>query len=183
MKKLLVFAAAISLLASCSSTKILTDSVSDVDFSVYQTVKIEYQPNEGPQHINPINAQRVENAIQEQIKDRGLSEAEEADLKIVWGVGIDIQTNYSTNSTFYGSRGYGYRRFGGYGHGSGYSTTQEYTTKTGVLQVALIDSSTDQVLWLGSASDNINGNNKKADEKIKTVIEKVFEAFPIGKQS
>lgn len=184
MKKLLVFVAAVSLLASCTSTKIVTDSVNNVDFSAYKTVKIEYQPNEGSQQIDPINAQRIESAIQKQTQERGLSEAKEADVKIVWGVGIDIQKNYSTNSTYYGNRGYGYRgRIGGYGYGSGYSTTHEYTTRTGTFQVALIDSSTDQVIWLGSASENINGNKKKADEKINIIIEKVFKEFPIKKHS
>ena len=184
MKKLLVFAAAGAFFASCSTTKIVTDSVSNIDFSGYETVKIEYQPNEGQQQINAINAQRVEAAIQEQTQARGLSEAEEAELRIVWGVGIDIQRNYSTHSTYHHHGGYGYRgRYGGSGFGSGYSNTSEYTTTTGTFQVALIDAKTDQIIWLGQASDNIKGKSKKADEKINTIIEKVFEEFPIEKYS
>lgn len=137
MKKLLVIAAAGAFFVSCSSTKIVTDSVSNLDLSGYETVKIEYQPNEGQQQINAINAQRVENAIQMQTQARGLSEAEDADLRIVWGVGIDIHRNYSTYSTYHNHGGYGYRgRYGGYGFGSGHSNTTEYTTTTGTFQVA-----------------------------------------------
>lgn len=186
MKKLLVFVAVImgvAFLSSCSSTKIVTDSVGNVDFSDYQTVRIEYQPNEGAQQINAINASRVENALQNEVKKRGLAEVEEADLRIVWGVGIDIQRNYSTHSTYHGHGGYGYRRYGGYSHGSSHSTTQEYTTTTGTFQVALIDARTDQVLWLGTASDAIKGKSKKADEKINEVVEKVFAEFPIQQYS
>ncbi len=186
MKKLLVIVAAVAgvaFLSSCSSTKIVTDSVSNVDFSNYQTVKIEHQPNQGAQQINAINASRVENAIKNEANKRGLAEVEDADLILVWGVGIDIQTNYSTQSTYHSYGGYGLRRYRGIDHGSGYSTTQEYTTRTGVLQVALIDSKTEQVVWLGTATDAIKGNNKKADEKINQIIEKVFNEFPIQQYS
>ena len=182
MKKLLVFVAAVALFASCSSTKIVTDSVRNVDLSAYQTVKIEYQPNDGAQHINAINAQRVESAIQKETMERGLAEVDEAELRIVWGVGVELQRNYSTNSTYYSHGGYGHRgRYGGYSHGSGHSNTSEYITKNGTFQVALIDSATDQVIWLGTASDAIKGKSKKADEKISVIIEKVFEEFPIVK--
>lgn len=184
MKKLVAFVAAIAFLASCSSTKIMTDSVNDADLSDYQTVKIEFQNTQGPEQINAINAQRVENAIKNETQARGLAEVDDAELKIVWGVGVDIQRNYSTHSTYHSHGGYGYRRgYGGYSHGSGHSNTSEYITKNGTFQIALIDTQTEQVVWLGTASDAIKGKSKKADEKINEIIEKVFEEFPIQKLS
>lgn len=183
MKKLIVLVSGMALMASCSSTKIMTDSINDIDLDNRQTVRIEYQTMDGAEQINPINVQRVEGAIQNETQARGLSLAEDADLTIVWGVGIDLQRNYSSNSTYHNSGGYGYRgRHGGYSTGSGHSHTTEYTTKNGTFQIALIDSQTDQVLWIVTASDSIKGKSKKAEEKINEIMAKVFEEFPVEKQ-
>ena len=183
MKKLLVFVAAVLILASCS-IKIQTDKASDIDLSGYETIKIEYQPNKGSQQISAINAQRVENAIQKQTQARGLYEDEDADLRIVWGVGMDIQRNYTTYSTYHHHGGYGYRgRYGGYGSGSGHSDMREYTTTNGTFQIALIDSKTEEFLWITTVSGEIKGKVKKADQKIDKLMEKVFDEFPVEKYS
>ena len=184
MKKLIVFVTGLVFFASCTSTKIVTDSVGGVDFSNYQTVSIEYHTNNGEQPITPINVQRVEKALKEETKARGFSKAEDADLILAWGVGVEIQRNYSTHSTYSHHGGYGYRgRYGGFSTGSGHSNTTEYTTKNGTFQVALIDAKTNQVLWIGTASDTIKGKSKKAEEKIHLIVEKVFEEFPVEKYS
>ena len=60
---------------------------------------------------------------------------------------------------------------------------QKYVTKNGELQIALIDTTTEQVLWVVSATDTIKGKSKKAEEKIDKIIEKVFEDFPVEKLS
>lgn len=184
MKKLTVLVLGIVVMSSCSTMKIMTDSVDGVDMSAYKTIKIEYQTTEDAPQISPINVGRVDEALQKETQTRGLSIAEESDLILVWGVGIDFQRNYSTHSHYHGHGGYGYRRgYGGFNSGSGYSNTTEYTTKNGELQIALIDTTTDQVLWLVSATDTIKGKSKKAEEKIDQIIEKVFEDFPMEKLS
>ena len=184
MKKLTVLVLGLVIMASCSTTKIMTDSVSGADLSVYQTVKIEYQTTEDAPQINPINVDRVQGALKQETQARGLTIAEEADLILVWGVGIDFQRNYSTHSHYHGTGGYGYRRgYGGFSSGSGYSNTTEYVTKNGELQIALIDATTEQVLWVVSATDTIKGKSKKAEEMIDKIVEKVFEDFPMEKLS
>lgn len=180
MKKLMLLSA-ICILASCSSTKVTSDQASNTNFSNYSTFELVQQTNGANHSVNAINAKRVEDAIQYESRMRGLSESEEADLQIVWGVGFDTQTSYSTQTNHY-RNGAGFRpRYGGMGSASSYSDTQEYTSTSGILQIALVDKSTEEVLWIGTATDEFKGNNKKAEEKINKVIAKVFEEFPISK--
>ena len=63
MKKLTVLVLGLVIMASCSTTKIMTDSVSGSDLSVYQTVKIEYQNTEDAPQINPINVYRFQGSL------------------------------------------------------------------------------------------------------------------------
>ncbi|MCU4174862.1 DUF4136 domain-containing protein [Carboxylicivirga sp. N1Y90] len=179
MKNLTIIIAVIGLLTSCSSTKVSSDQVSNADFNAFTSYAIK-QVEGTNESINPINTKRIENAIVNETEQRGLIQEKEAELEIVWGFGIDVQKSYSTNTNHYRTGGVGFRR-GGYGMANSQSDTQEYTTATGVLQIAVVDTETDEVLWIGTAEDEFKGKNKKAEEKINAVIAKVFEEFPIDR--
>lgn len=182
MRKLAIIISVVLLLSSCSSTKITTDQVSNIDYSKYDTYTVAQVPNiNGQQHINAINAQRVQNAIQNELSQRQLLLSEDPKLQIVWGFDVDVHKSYTTNTNHYRNGGVGRRGRGGYGMATSHSDTQEYDNTTGVLQVAVIDTSSEEVIWIGTAEDNFKGNNKKAEEKINGVLEKVFEEFPIDK--
>lgn len=182
MKKITLLLTAIAVLASCSSTKVVSDQSRNANFSSFKTYEVVYQSGENSSEINALNVQRVEDAIQYESRIRGLQEAEDADLLIVWGVGLETQRNYTTDTNYYTTGRYGFRgRYGGYGMASSTSDSQEYTTTNGTLQIAVIDKATEEVLWIGTAQDEIRGKTKKAEKKINEVIAKVFEEFPIDK--
>ncbi|WP_430815930.1 DUF4136 domain-containing protein [Carboxylicivirga sp. RSCT41] len=182
MKKIIGLFAVIAFLASCSSTKVTTDQARNANFSSFSTFEVVYQTGTNGSQINALNVQRVEEAIQYESQIRGLKQAEEAELIIVWGVGLETQRNYTTNTNYYAPGRYGVRgRYGGYGMASSTSDSQEYTTTNGKLQIAVVDRETEEVLWIGTAQDQIKGNSKKAEKKINEVIAKVFEEFPISK--
>ncbi len=61
------------------------------------------------------------------------------------------------------------------------SDTQPYETAKGVLQIALVDTESDEVIWIRTAEDEFKGKNKKAEEKINVVIANVFKEFPIDR--
>lgn len=182
MKKVFVLLTAVTILASCSSTKVTSDQARNANFSSFSTFEIVHQAGENTSSINGLNIQRVEDAIKYESRLRGLEKAEEADLIIVWGVGLETQRNYSTNTNYYSSGRYGARgRYRGYGTASSNSDSQEYTTTNGTLQIAVIDKVSEEVIWIGTAQDEIKGKSKKAEKKINEVIAKVFEEFPIDK--
>ncbi len=183
MKKLSILIVTVGLLASCSSTKVTSDQASNANFSAYTTYALkEINTEDGKELVNPINRQRIEKAIENETCQRGLVSANEAELEIIWGFDVDIQRNYSTNTNYYRSGGVGFRgRYGGYGMANSHSDTQQYETAKGVLQIALVDTESDEVIWIGTAEDEFKGKNKKAEEKINGVIAKVFKEFPIDR--
>lgn len=180
MRKIATMIVSLVLLTSCSSTKITTDQLSNINFTGYETYKVS-QLNTETSRMNPINTQRVQSAIKGELASRELSYSEEANINIVWGFDIDIQKSYSTNTNYYRTGGVGFRGRYGYGSANSYSDTQEYETTTGTLQIAVIDNSSEEVIWIGIAQEDFKGNSKKAEEKINKIISEIFEEFPIDK--
>jgi len=180
--------ALIAFMASCSGTKVVTDMDKATDFTKYNSYQLKkYEGSESENGIilNELNQKRIISAIVEQATASGMTASTNPDAYLVYGIGIDIQTGYSTNthhtgSPYYGGR-YGRRGRGYYGGGfsSSYSTTTETQTTNGTISIALIDAETDDLLWISHGTKEIKQNNKKAEENINKSVAKIFEDFPI----
>ena len=180
--------ALIAFMASCSSTKVTTDMDKATDFTRYNTYQLkpyESSASENPIILNELNQKRIISAIETQAKASGMTASSTPDAYLLYGVGIDIQKGYSTNtihtgSPYYGGR-YGRRGRGYYGGGfsSSYSTTTETQTTKGTISIALIDVETDELLWISHGTKEINPKSKKVEENINKSIAKIFSEFPI----
>lgn len=180
--------ALIAFMASCSGTKVVTDMDKATDFTKYNTYqlkKYEGSDSENSIILNELNQKRIISAIEEQASTSGMIVSENPDAYLVYGVGIDIQKGYSTNthntgSPYYGGR-YGRRGRGYYGGGfsSSYSTTTETQTTNGTISIALIDAETDELLWISHGTKEIKQKSKKAEENINKSVAKIFKEFPI----
>ena len=63
-----------------------------------------------------------------------MNESSYPDIILLWSVNVDMQRSYSTHTNYSGGGYMGYRgRYGGYGMGSSYSTTQVHDAIIGVL--------------------------------------------------
>ncbi|WP_430815925.1 DUF4136 domain-containing protein [Carboxylicivirga sp. RSCT41] len=182
MKKLTVLIASIFILASCSSTKVSSDQVKNANFSFFSTFEIVYQSDENSPQVNALNIQRIEDAIGYESRMRGLTESDDADLMIVWAVDAEVHCNFSTNTNYYTTGRYGIRgRCNGYGMASSTGDSREYTSTTGTLQLVLINKNSNEIIWIGTAQDELKGKIKNVDKRINKVIAKVFDEFPIEK--
>ena len=180
--------ALIAFMASCSSTKVTTDMDKATDFTKYDTYQLKRYEGSNTENsiiLNELNQKRVISAIEEQASASGMTASTNPDAYLVYGVGIDIQKGYSTNthhtgSPHYGGR-YGRRGRGYYGGGfsSSYSTTTETQTTNGTISIALIDAGTDELLWISHGTKEINPKSKKVEENIHKSIAKIFSEFPI----
>jgi hypothetical protein len=180
--------ALIAFMAACSSTKVTTDMDKSTDFTQYNTYQLkQYEESETENTIilNELNQKRIISAIEEQASTSGMTASTNPDAYLVYGIGIDIQKGYSTNTHYSGSphygRGYGRRGRGYYGggYGSSYSTTTETQTTNGTISIALIDAETDELLWISHGTKEINPKSKKVEENINKSIAKIFSEFPI----
>lgn len=182
MRRLSFLLAVIGILSSCSSTKVTSDQARNANFSSFRTFEMVYQSELDDVQVNGLNAQRVESAIRYEGRVRGLEPAEDAELLIVWGLGVEPQRNYTTSTNYYATGNYGRRgRVGGYGMATSQSDSQEYITNNGTLRITVIDKVTEEVIWIGIAQDELKGKTKDAEKKINKIIEKVFKDFPIEK--
>ena len=77
--------------------------------------------------------------------------------------------------------GYGWRGWGGAGMGMGgtaHTTTTEYTV--GTLVVDIFDAKTRQLLFRGTAQDEISDKPEKNVKKVQKAADKMFKNFPPG---
>ena len=171
----------IALLASCSSTKVMTDMDKSTDFTAYKTYQLT--PFERPESkevmmVNELNEKRMLAAIEDQLVLSGMEVSENPDAFVVYGFEVDIKKGYYSSSSYNG---------GYYRSGFGSSYTSETNTAQGTLTVALVDAETDELLWISHGTKDLKLNSKKIDENINEAVEKVFEDFPVehyvGKQA
>ncbi len=176
-------------LISCSGVKITTDQSTTADFGKYKTFKViqlvsEEEIRDNSLKKTELNQNRINAAIISEAEARGMMIADDPDAYLVWSMGIDLRTNYSTHTSYTGGSYMGYRggRRGGYRGGGGmsssYSTTSEYETILGNLSISLIDASTEELLWLGAGSKELKSKNNKVEQNINKAVGKIMSKYP-----
>jgi Domain of unknown function (DUF4136) len=138
-------------------------------FSDYRT----YAWIRPPQLRDPLMAQHVMDAINQQLDAKGLQQASDSA-----GADIGIVANGATQEkhtlqTFYDN-------FGGWGWmgWDGMATTQEQTYEVGTLVVDMFDTKSKQVIWRGTATDTLSDKAEKNAEKLNKAVEKMMKDFP-----
>ena len=181
------------MLMNCSGAKITTDQSDTTDFEKYKTFRVvhlvsEEEMKDESLKKTELNQKRINNAIINEAKGKGMELAEKPDAYLVWSMGIDLKTSYSTHTSYTGGAYLGYRggrgrrgyRGGGYGGmGSSYSTTSENETIFGKMSISLIDAESEELLWLGAGEKDLKSKNNKIEENIKKAVAKIMKEFPI----
>jgi len=150
---------------------VTVDHDSSADFTKYHS----YTWREGTAAGNPLNQQRIVDAVNAALQAEGLTSAESGgDLTVVTHVATDVELRITSDSFGYG----GYRGWRGYGRGWGttYSTVDQ--VPVGTLIVDLVDGASRQLVWRGMASDTIPSNPDKVERLIQKRVEKMFRQYP-----
>jgi Domain of unknown function (DUF4136) len=172
----LVMVAALSLAGSAVYAQdVKVDFDKGADFSKYKTVAVKI----GTAWNNPISEKRVLTEIEQTLAEKGWkpADASTADTVAVLHGATEKQR---TLNTFYsgGYGGYGWR--GGWGGGMGTATTTESEYLVGTLVVDIFDAKTKQLLFRGTAQDEISDKPEKNIKKIAKASDKLFKDFPPG---
>ena len=145
------------------------------DFATVKTFAIKIGTSWG----NQLSENRVIADMTEAITERGWKKVDsEATANVVVVVHGATSTKHELN-TFYsgmGGYGYGYHGMGGMGMATGTTTVTEYTV--GTLVVDIFDVKTKNLIYRGTASDEINKDPKKNEKKIDKAAQKLFKDFP-----
>jgi hypothetical protein len=182
LNRILPVIALTAMFAACgSSISINHDYDQSSDFAAYRTFQwmAAPLPEAGnarvAQQRNDLLEGRIRNATVNELTGKGLSSVtSNPDLYVTYHVGaqdkVDIQS---------WGYGYGYGRYGGaYGGAGGGIDTYNYTE--GTLIIDLIDSSTKQLVWRGTAQGVIDDNPspEKLTENINNVVARILTNYP-----
>src|SRR5262245_60402597 len=174
----LAMAAALSLIgATAFAQDVKVDFDKAADFSAFKTFSTKL----GTGWNNEISEKRVMAEFEQALTEKGWQkvDANPDALVVLHGA---TQTKKSLN-TFYsgdmGWGGYGYRGWGG-GMGMGTATTTESEYRVGTLVVDIFNAKTKQLVFRGTAQDELSDKPEKNQKKLAKASDKMFKDFPPG---
>jgi hypothetical protein len=128
---------------------------------------------------NDLSQRRVLTEFDEAIAAKGWKKVAEdqADVQVI--LHGATQTKRTAN-TFYTGMGGGYGRYGygGYGYGGGTASTVVNEYRVGMLVVDMFDGKTKNLVFRGTAEDEISDNPEKNAKRLEKASTKMFKEFP-----
>ena len=179
MKKLII-ATLVMGFTACSSLKTTFDYDGGVDFSKYKSYQMIQDDLDAT--IGQLNQQRILSSLEKELATKGLTKSENPDALV--DVHIKTQQKVSATANTTGT-GMGYGRYGRWGYGGGFSTTQinydEYTD--GTLIITIIDGASQKIVWQGRGTKTID-EHASADKREKSIaynVEQIMKNYPPSK--
>lgn len=175
--RLTALAAALAVLAGCSTISVNQDYDREADFSTYGTYAWVPQQTtaigdaKAAKTTNTLLDKRIRNAVNAELQAKGMSiDTEDPDLLIAYHVGVDQKINVT-------DWGYSYPHYyGGWG-GSNIDVTNY---NEGTLIVDLIEYETKELVWRGTATKVLeeNPSPERAEKNLQEVVRKIFDQYP-----
>ena len=144
-----------------------------VDFSGFKT----YAWMKGTEAPSPLTEKRIHTAVEDELKARSLTLAEEApDFQIVTHASSSTSERLDVNG--FGYAGYGYTQWQDFGP----AVMNIRDSSHGTLVVDILDGESGRLIWRGVASENlgIDSNPEKVGKKVFSLVKQMFRKFPVG---
>jgi hypothetical protein len=145
------------------------------DFSTAKTYAISIGTTWG----NDLSQRRVLDEIDQEIAGKGWKKVDPAQANIIVVLHGATQTKHNVNTFYSGMGGYGYRYGGFGGMGSAQTVVSEYAV--GTLVVDMFDAKTKNLVFRGTAEDEISDNAEKNAKRLEKASTKLFKNFPPAK--
>jgi hypothetical protein len=147
------------------------------DFSKIKTFSVKVGTSWG----NPLSEKRVVDEFQQALTEKGWK-AVEADPDAIVVVHGATEKQKELNTFYSGGMygGYGYRGWGAAGMGMGTSHTSVSEFTVGTLVVDIFDAKSKQLLFRGTAQDELSDKPEKNTKKLAKASDKMFKNFPPG---
>jgi len=191
MKRLgfvVVVAALLVIVGSCSSTRYIVDQDTRHDFSSYSSYawfQLASPPDKAkpPTEANTILTRRIRWAIDGELTTKGLESAPVGDADFLVTYSMVLQSRMVMYHTGWSMPmgGWGWGWGGGWGRGwgggwsGGRSSLETYTE--GTIVVDVLDTKTRTLVWRGIAENAFRKPNPN-DEKVAKIIARVMRDFP-----
>ena len=172
-------------LAACTTLPVTTDANPNMSVSSCHTYTFANEHIANSDHPaaygNPLNAQRLREAVAVNLAAKGIQPADPATAQCV--VGYAIGTRQVFNDYYAGWGGWGYggwgpRRGGFYG---GWGWDGPYVSDETRIAVDIFDAKSRTPIWHASVSQNVsNLTGPNAEAKISQGTAAIFAKFPLG---
>jgi hypothetical protein len=153
-----------------SAQDVKTDFDKTFNFSAVKTFAIKIGTTWG----NELSERRVLAEFDQAIAGKGWKKVDEAQADIVVILHGSTQAKHSASTFYMGGGGYYPYRYGGMGMQQ--TVVNEYTV--GTLVVDMFDAKTKNLVFKGTASDEISDSAEKNQKKVVKASEKMFKDFP-----
>ncbi|MDO5510011.1 MAG: DUF4136 domain-containing protein [Weeksellaceae bacterium] len=161
----------LSLLVSCSPTRVTTDYDRNVYFSQFKT--FGFYANTEVTNLSQLDQRRVLEAISSELQKRGLQPNETNPQLLIDVQGSQQQTQRQNASIGLGGGSWGRRGGGGVNVGIPIRTTQLQKS----IVIDIVQAQTEQLIWQG-VIDQTTGTRADSEQKIQEAVSKVFKDFP-----
>jgi len=167
-----LFTASILMLpVAAAAQDVKTDFDKAYDFSSVKTYSIRIGKGWG----NDLSQRRVLAEFDQAIASKGWKKAPEAQANVIVILNGTTATQRSASTMYSGMGGYGYRGWGG-GVGTASTIVDEWTV--GTLVVDMFDAKSKNLVFRGTAEDEISDNAEKNAKKVEKASAKMFKNFP-----
>ena len=177
--KVVYFIVAGVLAVSCSDLKITSDFDKEKDFDLYDSYVL-LPWTQGDSLINKFDKERILNAVNKQMLDRGHA-FNDSDPKLAVSVFLKLDNKTSTTaySNYYGGYGYGYAYPGwGWGGGMGATTYSDYHYTIGTLVIDVYDTKSKQLIWQGVGAKSVDESPQTREQSVPKMISYIFKKYP-----
>lgn len=154
---------------------------SDYDFAAVSSFAWKESPGSASlAQSDPFLHSHIVNAIEYQLTGSGLTEVESnPDVLVTYYGSTDTEVRLQSDSYGYGWGGYGGAGWGYYGYGRVgpvSTTTRVVEYERGTLVIDVIDASSNELVWRGTAADlSVSDNPEKNKKTITKAIEKMVK--------
>jgi hypothetical protein len=160
--------------------KITMDYDKSVNFGLYKSFAIAKLEMKNIS-ISQLNAERITNAIKDEMKKKGFREdPENPDITVNPITILKDEKTVTAYTDYYGYGGY-YRPYGwGGGMGTGTTTYNVQNYINGSLIIEVIDAKSQKLIWEGIGNKQVDGPLKNPDVQIPAAVAKIMAGFPPG---
>ena len=175
----MVLAGTLAAPALALAQDVSVDFDKDFNFSTIKTYSLKLATASG----NPLSEKRAMAEIEGALTGKGWVKAEEGKADAAVMVHGASETRHRLESFYTGGGygGYGWRGYGGMGMG-GSGTTEQVDYRVGTMVVDIFDVKSKQLVFRGTASDELSDKAEKNTKKIVKATEKMFKNFPPGSE-
>jgi hypothetical protein len=169
VKTMMCAGVALAVAGGAFAQDVKVDYDKDANFAVIKSFALKI----GTGWNNPLSEKRVTGEIEKTLAEKGWTKADEATADAVVVLHGATEVKRDLNTFYSGMGGYRYRGFG-----TAQTTVSEYTV--GTLVVDIFDAKSKQLLFRGTASDEISEKPEKNAKKLAKASDKMFKDFPPG---